>query len=91
MRKTMAVSGGLTLIGFGHCLLELDGGAKRINGAGELDQRAVAGQLDQPPAVASQHRFQALLTVFSQARKRAALVATHQAGIAHHIGRNDGC
>ena len=39
-------------IGLGHCLLELDGRAKRVNGAGELDQRAVAGQFDQPPAVA---------------------------------------
>ena len=27
---------GLILVGFGHCLLELDGGAKGINGAGEL-------------------------------------------------------
>ena len=82
---------GLIPIGLGHCLLELDGGAQRIDGAGELDQRSVAGQLDQPPAVARQYRLEALLAVFSQARQRAALVAAHQAGIAHHIGGNDGC
>ena len=53
------------------CLLKLDGGAKRIDGAGKLDQRSVARQLDQPPAVASQYGLQTLLTVFSQARQRA--------------------
>ena len=87
----MAVSAGWSLIGFGHCLLEFDSGAERIHRAGELDQRAVAGQLDQSPTVAGQRRFQTLLAVFSQARERATLVATHQAGIAHHIGGNDGC
>ena len=41
-------------IGFRHRLLELDGGAERIHGAGELGQRAVARQLDQPAAMAGQ-------------------------------------
>jgi hypothetical protein len=39
---------GLLTIGLQHKLLKLDGGTQRINGAGELDQRAVAGQFDQP-------------------------------------------
>ena len=45
---------GLILIGVSHRLLELDGGAQRIHGAGKLDQRTVARQLDQPAAVARQ-------------------------------------
>ena len=53
--------------------------------------RPVARQLNQPPAVASQYGLQTLMTVFSQPRERAAFVATHEAGVAHHIGRNDGC
>ena len=87
----MAVSSGCSLIGLGHCLLELDGSAQCIDGARKLGQSSVAGELDQAAAVARQHRFEALLAVFSQARERATLVAAHQAGIAHHIGRNDGC
>ena len=51
---------GLIPIGFGHRLLELDGGAKRIDGAGELDQRAVARQLDQPATMAREDRLQPL-------------------------------
>ena len=57
----------LVLIGFGHNLLEFDSGAERIHRAGELDQGAVARQLDQSPTVAGQDRFQTLLAVFSQA------------------------
>jgi hypothetical protein len=75
----------LVPIGFSHCLLELDGRAKRIHGAAELDQSTVARQLDQPAAVTSQCRLQTLLPVASQARKRAALIPTHQAGIADHV------
>ena len=55
------------------------------------NQSSIAAEFYQPAAVARQHRFEALLAVFSQPRERATLVATHQAGIAHHIGRNDGC
>ena len=83
--------GGLFPICLGHCLLELDGSAHCIDGARKLGQSSIAGEFDQPAAVARQHRFEALLTVFSQACQRAALVPTHQAGIAHHIGGNDGC
>ena len=43
---------GLIPIGFGHGLLELDGRAERIDGAGKLGQGAVAGELDQPAAMA---------------------------------------
>ena len=86
----MAVSSGWSSIGFGHCLLELDGGAKRIHGAGELDQRAVARQLDQPAAVASQDRLQPLCAMGLQPGKRAVLIPAHQPRVAHDICRKDG-
>ena len=47
----------LVAVGLGHGLLEFDGGAKRIDSTWELDQGTVAGQLDQPAAVAGQHRL----------------------------------
>ena len=42
---------GLVPIGLGHGLLELDGGAQRIDGARKLDQGTIAGQLDQAAAM----------------------------------------
>src|SRR5262245_47536568 len=45
----------LVAIGLGHGLLKLDGGAQRIDCAGELDQGAVAGQLDQTPSIFGQN------------------------------------
>ena len=80
---------GLVAVGLGHGLLELDGGAQRIDGAGELDQRTVAGQLDQPAAVAGQHRLKALGAMGLQPRQRAVLVASHQARVADDIRRQD--
>ena len=80
---------GLVPVGLGHGLLELDGRAQRIDGAGELDQCTVAGQLDQPAAVAGQCRLEPLLAMLPQARKRAALVAAHQAGVADDVRSDD--
>src|SRR5262245_45160041 len=55
---------GLVSVGVGHCLLELDGGTQRINGAGELDQGAVARQLDKPASMACQHWLEVLFAMF---------------------------
>ena len=77
--------GRLVAVGLGHRLLELDSGAKRIDGARELDQGTVAGQLDQAPAVFRQNRVEAFGTVLPQARQRAALVTPHQAGVADNV------
>ena len=42
----------LAAIGLDHHLLEFDGCSQRVHCAGELDQSAIARQLDQPPAMA---------------------------------------
>ena len=80
---------GLVPVGLGHGLLELDGRAERVHGAGELDQRTVARQLDQPAAVAGQCRLQALGAMGLQPGQRAVLVAAHQARVANDIRRQD--
>ena len=79
----------LVAVGLGHGLLELDGGTQRINGAGELDQSTIAGQLDQAPSVFRQNRIEVFRAVLSQARQRPALVAPHQAGVADNVRSND--
>ena len=80
----------MTLIGFRHYLLELNGGAQRINGTGELNQRAVARQFDQPPAMTRQNWLQPLRSMGLQLRQSAVLIPTHQPRVAHDICRKDG-
>ena len=65
-------------------------GAERVHGARELCQRAIAHELSPATAMAREDRPEPLLAMLPQARKRAAFVPPHQAGIAHHIGCNDG-
>ena len=79
----------LVAVGLGHGLLKLDGGAQRIDCAGELDQSPVAGQLDQTPSVFRQNRIEVFGTVLTQARQRPALVTPHQAGVADNVCSND--
>ena len=81
--------GRLVAVGLGHGLLKLDGGAQRINCAGELDQSTVAGQLDQTSSVFRQDRIEVFRTVLAQARQRPALVTPHQAGVADNVCSND--
>ena len=82
---------GLVSVGLGHGLLELDGCAERIHGAGELDQSAVAliSLPARPPWRASSW-LKALGAMFPQARDRGTLVPSHQAGIAD-LGGEDCC
>ena len=79
----------LVAVGLGHALLKLDSGAQRIDGAGELDQSPVAGQLDQTPSVFRHNRIEVFRAVLAQARQRPALVTPHQAGVADNVCSND--
>jgi hypothetical protein len=72
-----------------HSLLELDGGAKGINGAEKLNQSTVAGQLDQTATVFRQDRIEMLGTVLAQACQCAALVPSHEAGVANNVSGQD--
>jgi hypothetical protein len=68
---------GLTAIGVGHGLLELDGSTEGIDGTRELDQSAVARQLNQAATVTCQHGLETLFAMLAQASHRAALVPAH--------------
>ena len=57
IRNTSAVSEGWSPLA---SAIELDSGAQCIDGAGELDECAVAGQLDQTPSVFSENRIEAV-------------------------------
>jgi hypothetical protein len=76
-------------IGVDHGPLKLDSGAQRINCAGELDKRPVAGQLDESPSVFGQNRIEVFRAVLAQARQRPALVTPHQAGVADNVRGGD--
>ena len=76
---------GLVAVGFRHGLLELDGGAKRAQGTGELHQRSVPGELNQSPTMAGERRLEAFSQVALEPGERAALVTAHQARIANDI------
>ena len=51
MRNSMRRSAGDIGIALGHPALHLGGAAQRVDDAGELDQQAVAGGLDDAAAV----------------------------------------
>jgi hypothetical protein len=74
----------------GHRPLELDSRVERIDDAGELNQRAITNQLDEPTAVASQSWFKQLGPVLSQYRQSSAFVALHQARVPDCIQRHYG-
>jgi len=70
----------------GHLLLHLDRAAHRFDGAGELDQHAVAGGLDDAPAAFGDLGIDDVAQRRLEARQRPFLVRFHQTGIADHIG-----
>lgn len=80
---------GLLSVRVSHGLLEFDGSAECVHGAGKLDQSAVTDQLDQAAAVSGQRRFEPLGTVGLQPRKGAILVATHKTRVACDISRQN--
>jgi hypothetical protein len=80
---------GLFPVGLGHGLLKFDGGVKCIHSAWKLDQRTVARQLDQPAAVPSQCRLQALGAMALEPGQSAVLVPAHEARVASDIRRQN--
>ena len=74
----------------GHCLLDCDRTLNRIDHAGELDQHAVAGGLDDAPPVRRDLGVDQRLAVLLLARDGAGLVGLHEPGVADHVGGKDG-
>ena len=73
----------------GHAALDLDGASHRIDGAGELDQHAVAGGLDDASAMLGDGGIEKRLSGGLQAGQRAFFVHTHQAAVSGDIRRQN--
>jgi hypothetical protein len=72
---------GLIPFGGGHGLLELDHPSHRVNGAGELDQRAVTGRLHQPAAVTAERGLEMFRSLRLQPINGAILIPAHEARV----------
>ena len=72
---------------FSYLLLNFHRTARCIDRAGELDQHAVAGGLDDATAVRGNPGIDKLLPKRLQLRKRALLIAPHQPAIAGDVRR----
>ena len=74
-----------------HAALDVDGAGDRLDHARELDQGAVAHELDQPAAMVGQQRVDQLGAMRLQAGQGRGLGRLHQPAVADHVGRQDGC
>ena len=73
-----------------HAALQLDGRPHRFDGAGELDQHAVAHRLDDAAVEALDDRRHELGEMRPQVVERPLLVGAHQAAVAGDVGEQDG-
>ena len=83
---------GVRPLGLALCrpLLQQDGAAHGVDDARELDERAVAHQLDRTPPVLGDQRLHEFAAQCLQTGKRAVLVALDERRKADHVGRHDG-
>ena len=72
-----------------HLALHLDGAAHRIDDAGELDEQAIARNLDDATAMFLDFGVGQLAPECLERGERAFLVLAHQPRIARDIGRQD--
>src|SRR5262249_27379823 len=69
-----------------HAALYLDGAARRIEDAAELDQEAVAHHLEDAAVMLGDRWIEELAAVLLQGTHRPLLIGLHQPAVAHHIG-----
>jgi hypothetical protein len=75
---------------FRHGSLDVDSASDGVLGGGELDQHAIAGGLDDPPAAASDFGINQLATMLLLPREHAFFIVLHEPTVACHIGGKDG-
>ena len=90
MRNSMRRSVGDAGVALGHLALHLDRAAHRIDDAGELDQQAVAGGLDDAAAMLGDLGVDQFAPKRLQRGERALLVRAHQPRVAGDIGGENG-
>ena len=77
---------GRALVAIGHSALDHGSALDGIDDAGELDQRAVAHQLDHAAMEFLDRRVDQFATAALQSLERADLVLAHEAAVADHVG-----
>src|SRR5262245_59055020 len=77
------------LVHLSYGLLKLNRCRHRIDCAGKLDESPIAGKFHYPTTVSRQRWLQSLLSMLTQSRQRATLVAPHQARVADNVGGQD--
>jgi len=76
-------------VALGHPALQIDRAAHRVDDAGEFDEEAIAGGLDDAAAVFDDLGVEKLAPVALQCGERAFLVQPHQPRVAGNIGGKD--
>ena len=77
---------GRALIAVGHPALDRGGALDGIDDAGELDERAVAHELDDAAMELLDRGVDQFPAATLQSRKRADLILAHEAAVANHVG-----
>ena len=90
MRNSIRLFGRHVGIALGHAALDFDRAAHGIDDAGELDQHAVAGGLDDTAGMLGDLGIDQFAAMRLQSRERAFLVVADQPAVAGDIGREDG-
>jgi hypothetical protein len=85
----VAVFGGAG-VALGHAALDFDRAADGVQHAGELDQDAVAHDLEDASVVARDGGIEELAKMGLQGTEGPLLVGLHQPGIANHVRRQNG-
>jgi hypothetical protein len=73
-----------------HLGLHLERSLDRVDGAAELQEEAVAEQLDDPAGMRGDDRLDDGLAPVGEGLERAVFVAAHHPRIAGHVGDGDG-
>ena len=76
-------------VALAHRALDRDGAFDRVDGAAELDQRAVAHHLDDAAVARGDGGIEHLAPDLSQRGERAGLVLAHHAAVADDVGGED--
>ena len=73
-----------------HRFLQVDGTLHGVDDAGELDQDAVAHDLEDPSALPCDQWHQDILATRPQQRHRSGLILLHEPAVADHVGGKNG-
>ena len=85
----MRFSGDSPAFALGHAVLHFDRAAHGVDHAAELDDRAVAGALDDAAVVGGDGRVEQVAAKPSKARQCSVLVGSCKPRVADHVGDQD--